>query len=400
MSNRSVLIFVRHGTEYLFTASSDGGGPLSVPKVPVEGDRSPMAVAREFGDALTPEGSFGVRDHGMTLTTTDDEIVPVLLEVPSTQVDPEPLDGDPEWHTPDVILSDLADGHLWAAYEEIAPTIRSIAADTDHGSTYLSIRALEIIRDRAAWQVHRGEDDLDALRAHADELMSVRPSMVALKVRVAQVIEGVDSSETLLDRTIDVLDRASQADRAAASAAAEVVGTDAVVFVFSRSETVMDAIDVIDPHQVVTTVAEPGGEGVSVAEALVEDVDVVLGPDAAMADLLADAVDVVLLGADAIDGEGAVLNKLGSHTLARTATSLDIPVYVVSATAKATSTGHGPPERLSRGEVYKGDHPIDVRAYRFDRTPPSLIAGYCTEEGIIDKARITTIADDNGSLLD
>ena len=38
---------------------------------------------------------------------------------------------------------------LWEAYERIAPTVRSIAADADHGATYLSVRALEVIRDRA-----------------------------------------------------------------------------------------------------------------------------------------------------------------------------------------------------------------------------------------------------------
>lgn len=336
--------------------------------------------------------------HEMTLETEHFEVTPVLVETSSDELTVSDH-GRHSWGQPPEILTRSTLPSLWRLYESVGPSIRSVSSDTTHGSTYLSLRALEVLRDRAAWLKRKGEAGEAELADLARELRSARPDMVVLKVRIAKVMHDDPAAERVLSRTTTLIDDAEDADRHAADVVAKEIGQGGTVFIFSRSETVLTALERVSPDRIITTVATPGEEGVDVASVLADQYSVTLAPDAAIADVLSESVDAVLLGADGVDAEGSVTNKLGTYTVAIVAAALDIPVYVVTATAKLCDIEGGPTERVSPGSIYGGSAPVDVHTSRFDRTPSRLITGYCTERGRLTLDEVREVATAHGELL-
>lgn len=111
-------------------------------------------------------------------------------------------------------------------------------------------------------------------------------------------------------------------------------------------------------------------------------------PDGAAASLLASgAVDLVLVGADRIAANGDVANKVGTYGVALAARAHDVPFYVAapwSTIDPATPTGAAIViEHRGAGEL--GELPAGAGVWNpaFDITPPTLIAGYLTDRGLV-----------------
>lgn len=126
-------------------------------------------------------------------------------------------------------------------------------------------------------------------------------------------------------------------------------------------------------------------------------------------------IDVVLLGADAIGGDG-VVNKCGSRMLALMAKAAGVPVYVLADSSKIAVRGgvaavvHGGgdeqgEEEKSVGEVMDGwsavlgdggkaagdmvaEGKLSVRNVYFEEVPLELISGVVTENGMLDMGGI------------
>lgn len=104
-------------------------------------------------------------------------------------------------------------------------------------------------------------------------------------------------------------------------------------------------------------------------------------------------VDLIITGADRITRKGYVANKVGTYPLALLAKEHSVPFYVAAPTSTfdlSIETGEEIPieERPSDEVVYifgRRITPEGVEAiyYAFDVTPPKLISGIITEEGII-----------------
>ncbi len=404
MTEAQAAVFIRHGVRIMLVSSpgesSATGHRWGVPLVDIDDETTISEHVLDWLESIGGEpGTFIRSGQPIEVTHRHTSLVrtPILVEVVSTDLDVAAF-GTVEWVQPPAILSRETTPSLWRLYESVAPTVRSISADTTHGSTYLSLRALEVLRDRAAGLTSHGETGDDELASLAKELRSARPDMVALKVRTALATREGTAAETVLERSMSLADEAEHADRHAARTVANEVGQVANVFVFSRSETVMHALSTIDPDRIITTVAHPGEEGIEVATELADRFDVILGPDAAFAELLSEA-EVVLLGADGVDAKGRVTNKLGSFTLATVANAMSIPVYVVTATAKLCDDTPGPVERVHPGSIYDGRESIEVFTPRFDRTPAHLISGYCTERGVLGIGEVRRIAETHRALV-
>lgn len=400
MTAAFAMVFVRHGTAVCLTRRADQSpiAPGRWTAIPIElapGESPAEALDRLEADPLRSTELAHVRTGGeLTVETPGGQmaLLPVLAEVVVPGFAP-PDEQDVAWVDPSSILERDTPPWLWRAYESVGPTVRSVTADTSHGSTYLSLRALEALRDRAARLVADEVDGADELANLAGDLRSARSDMLALTVRVGKAVaEGTDPS-VVLARTRSVIEAALTDDPKAARVAAHTVGDVETVFVFSRSGTVLDAIEHLAPDRVVTTVATPGDEGIAVAEGLADRYEVVLAPDAAVASVLDDGVDVVLLGADGVDATGRVTNKLGSYTVAAVAAQLEVPCYFVTTTAKLCDVVTSSLERAPPGSIYTGEASIDVRVDRFDRTPPSLISGYCTEAGVLSLDDVREVAE-------
>lgn len=399
MTAVGVCAIVRRGPTILVVRPTDPStGRWTLPTDERSGDDDPRRVAAEVAGEYVDGGAPSPRRRGGPVPLGGDgHVEVVLLDVADGVSAAAPPGWEARWIHPHEADGDDADPGLWAAYEAVAPTVRSVAADADHGSTYLSLRALEVLRDRAAVAA-REDGELDELVSLGRELRSARPDMVALKVRVAAALDDAASPADVRDRAASAAAAAHRADRRAAAVAAEAIGDASAVFVFSRSGTVDRCLERLEPARLVTTVADPGGEGVAVAERWADRCRVHLGPDAAAGHLLAEDVDAVIVGADGIDADGTVTNKVGTHTVAAAAAALDVPVVVAAATAKIAGASAST-ERAPPGTVYDGSAPLEVRSERFDRTPASLVDRYCTEEGTLDRARIAELAGEHDRLL-
>ncbi|WP_248909216.1 NUDIX domain-containing protein [Halocatena marina] len=324
---------------------------------------------------------------------------PSLFDCDSRVVETNEETTEYEWVSPTEILHRETVPGLWMAYERIAPSVETIADDRNHGSDYLSIRALEVLRDRAASREHEhGNKDRESLTALARRLRDTRPSMTVIENRINRLVSEADEtvSSTTATRAID---RALTRGDAAAAAAADRL-TDASVLTLSRSGTVRKTLERLD-GEVFIAESRPGGEGIPVAESLAETTDVTLLPDSTITHALSTAsVDAVLVGADTVLADGSVVNKVGTRGTALAATYEDVPVYVVTAADSiANDTGINGVDRtridLEPNEpsaVYDGNADIDVLAPTFDVTPADCVT-VITEDGPQSATDIERIAD-------
>ena len=300
-----------------------------------------------------------------------------------------------EWVPPIEILERNAVPQLWTSYRRVAPTVASVGSDRAHGSAWLSARALEVLRDAAAEADPPTWDDLVGT---AEALLSARPSMSALQQRVHRAMYRAGGDPGRLAACAqEVLRAAMGADDAAAERAAALVGPRHALTI-SRSGTVVAALERSrGPVTVLSSL--PLGEGRGVAERLADgDRDVALAPDAAMAETLRNrGVEIVLIGADTVEEEGAVINKVGTFPLALVARELDVPVYAVAAADKIAPPGHAwdpnDAPRADRDEVYGGSHAVNIVDTLFERTHANLFAGIVTEDGVLDRAGVAEVAE-------
>jgi len=154
---------------------------------------------------------------------------------------------------------------------------------------------------------------------------------------------------------------------------------------------------------VTVAVSEPGGEGVGVAERLVDaGLEVTLIPDAAVARRLDGAsVDAVLVGADTVLPSGSVANKVGTYGAALAAHRANVPVYVACAVDKISVEEETTDESAPDRAVYEGPKDLEVSSPRFDTTPADLVTGgFFTERGALTPDDVAAVADELASLRD
>jgi translation initiation factor 2B subunit (eIF-2B alpha/beta/delta family) len=329
--------------------------------------------------------------EGPSFPVTDEDrgtrwvVHPFLFDTATRSIDTNWETAEVEWCAPTVLLRRDTVPELWTSYRRVAPSVVELTDDTSHGSAYLSIRALEVLRDRAGLLTATDAPDVEDARARlvetAQRLLAARPSMAALANRIHRVMHA--SRPELTPATVEVnahdaIGAALDADATTARRAAEHIAGKQVL-TLSRSGTVLDALRQADPSpSVLVATSYPGGEGVGVAETLVDaGLDVTLLPDAAVAPTLATgAVDAVLVGADTVRPSGAVLNKVGTRSAALAARREAVPFYAACSVDKVSAGDEGGTgEEADPRTVYDGPAPLQVAAPRFDETPPDLVTG-------------------------
>lgn len=429
-----VTAFLRDRGEILVCRRSDAVGTYSGAWGGVSGfaeGEPDEQVWREIREetGLTADEVSLVRT-GRPVRVSDDDVGrewvvhPYLFDAASRDVELSEEHTESAWIPPTELATNARETvpKLWATYERVGPTVRSIAADDDHGAAWLSIRAMEVLRDRAGLLVRERpgeappgagsetapaadpEEEWDELAALAEQLLESRPSMAVLRNRVNRVLadaaetetrEGADAPDAtaVIEAAVAGIDRALEADESTAERASEFAT--GRVLTLSRSGTVLAAVRRGDPDRVFVAESRPGAEGVGVAEALADSTSVTLCADAAVAHVLAEeAVDAVLVGADTILPDGRVVNKTGTRAAALAAAHEDVPVYTVAASAKVSTRETVNLESGDRAALYEGDATIDVTNPTFDVTPADNVAGIVTERGVLEPDEIERIAEE------
>ncbi|QPV61329.1 NUDIX domain-containing protein [Halosimplex litoreum] len=388
-----------------------------------EGDPDAAAyeeIREETG--LDPDADTALVRRGDPFAVVDDDlgkrwvVHPSLFDSATRSVDPNEETDQFEWVAPTAILRRKTVPDLWRSYDRVRPTIETVAADADHGSAWLSLRALEVLRDEAALAAERADhvDSWSQLTTLARDLLDARPSMAVVANRVNRAMDAAAEAATpaaLEAAAFEGTELSKAADADAAAFAADRVPDR--IATLSRSGTVATAVERADPEAVLVAESRPGREGVGTAERLAErtDATVTLTTDAALADRLA-ATDVgaVVVGADTVLPDGRVLNKVGTRAAAAVAAAEGIDCYVVAASdkiaaAEAHVDGADPAEadgvdREERDpvELYDGDASVAVANPTFDVTPPDLIDAVVTERGALDPVGTREVAEEHRAL--
>jgi len=143
------------------------------------------------------------------------------------------------------------------------------------------------------------------------------------------------------------------------------------VLTLSRSETVLAVLRAAQERVRIETVvvleSRPGSEGRAFAADLRRHgLPGRVIPDRQCATAAASC-DLVVVGADAIFADGSVVHKVGTRTLAHTATRAGVPVVVVAGSSKFA--GRAPPHERWPS--------------LFDRTPRRFVSEYWTDRGVL-----------------
>lgn len=103
-------------------------------------------------------------------------------------------------------------------------------------------------------------------------------------------------------------------------------------------------------------------------------------------------IDLILLGADAIEKDGSALNKVGSYGISLSAKGAKVPLYVTATILKYTPQAIEIEER--KGEEIWALKPDRLKIYNpaFDKIPHENITAFVTEYGLIKPKNITSTA--------
>ncbi|WP_254832829.1 NUDIX domain-containing protein [Haloglomus salinum] len=430
-----VTVFLRNNSDVLLFRRSEAVGSYSGQWGAVAGhaEGDPEALAREElreETGLDPDDCAFVR-RGPSFPVEDPDhgtwrVNPFLFDCPTREVTTNRETTEHAWVQPPAILDRETVPRLWESYRRVAPTVATVREDHEHGSEYVSRRAVEVLRDAAA-ALDAGVDapvdlpdaggDWSRLASLADELLAARQSMAVVANRVNRAMwlaagehdvdeassgDPVRSAGAVQTAAEHVLANLDPAGRRLVGEGRRANWGDGVVATLSRSGTVRELLGRV-AARVVIAESRPGGEGRAVARDLADALvaPVTLCADTGVAHALdARDVDAVLVGADTVLADGSVVNKVGTRTLASAAAAQDVPVYVAAHTDKVAPPGHeaaleprDPAELLDGADASSAPGALDVEHPTFDVTPPTLVDAYLTEEGLLTADSVPTVAE-------
>jgi ribose 1,5-bisphosphate isomerase len=281
--------------------------------------------------------------------------------------------------------------------EHVARELERISQDQEHGAGFLAREALKTMKIAA---VECGASGVNLfLREMATlgcRLISLRPSMSAPIANgvvrafeaITQAAKGEDDLEKVRAMTCEVVDRLlavaeKNVDRIV-KYVAEVVPRNAMVLTHSYSETCLRSLLACSEKgiRVFATESRPLLEGRKMAVSLRQGgIDATLITDAEAGHFMSE-VQLVLVGADTVLDDGAVVNKMGTCLIALAATDRKVPFYVACDSWKVRIESGVPHlEEKSAEEVVEKTVAVPARNICFDVTPARLITAIITEDG-------------------
>ncbi|MEO7000993.1 MAG: hypothetical protein ABI068_04225 [Ktedonobacterales bacterium] len=296
-----------------------------------------------------------------------------------------------------------------AAGDPLTEALRRVRDDREHGASWLARQAAQALAEASATSdVDDTAGRLQRIHQAARDFAAARPSMAALANTAARIWypatqgagqpgETLQALQTLHSEAQRLLDTWEHAADAIADAASPLLGE--ALYTFSRSGTVEHVLYWLARdgrlHRVIVGESHPGDEGRTLAQSLAaQGIAVTLITDAACGVYLREA-SAVVIGADSVRADGAVVNKIGSYALALMAGDQRIPVYALCETLKIAAPSF--PLTFEEMDVREllPEPVVGVTVHNpyFERVPARLINGVITEVGMLDAAAIAHYAE-------
>ncbi len=266
------------------------------------------------------------------------------------------------------------------------------------------------------------EDFMTYMERIAEFVRSARPTAVSLPNAVAYVINRLKRSRAAsLEEAVRAVVNAAEEFIEYSLNAVKIIGelgakrleNGDVVMTHCHSTAAVSVIATAHNqgkvHKVYVKETRPKMQGLITAKALADaGLDVILIPDSSVRYFM-KKVNKVVVGADTIAANGAVINKIGTSLVALAAKEARVRMYVASETYKfspQTVIGELVPievrspleivteEWLNRNPEVKVYNPV------FDVTPPEYIDAIITEKGVIPpQAAILILLEEYGLTL-
>jgi ribose 1,5-bisphosphate isomerase len=303
---------------------------------------------------------------------------------------------------------------------EIASGIREMKI---RGAGRIARAAAEALKIAAL--SYNGVEDLVLFKKYMVEvgelLISTRPTAISLPNTVVYVLSSLRNSSSFSEARESVVKRADNFIRESEEATKRInligakrIKENSIVLTHCHSTAAVGVI--IEAYKqgrvvrVYSTETRPFYQGrVTYTQLAKSGVPVVQIPDSAVRYVI-NEVDYVVVGADTVTSNGAVVNKIGTSQVALAAKEARTRVYVAAESYKfspltligelVTIEYRSPEEIVSREWIEK--HPrVKVLNPVFDVTPPEYIDAIITEYGVIPpQAAVLILVEKLGWALD
>lgn len=241
---------------------------------------------------------------------------------------------------------------------------------------------------------------LSKIDKFAKEALATRPTAVTLWSGVTSTLKGVEKAGgpneilTLVKKNSEhFIDASHRAVAAIAEMAAKRIPKDATVLTHCNSTaaiaTIVKANEQGKIRMVYATESRPKLQGqITVRQLAEKKIPVTMIVDSAVRYHMR-SIDIVVVGADTVASNGAVINKIGTSQIASIAHEMRVPFLVCAETIKfSPQTFRGELvtiEERDSGEIIDLKKFPGVRVSNpvFDATPPEYIDAIVTEVGVI-----------------
>ncbi|KPK48079.1 MAG: hypothetical protein AMJ77_00980 [Dehalococcoidia bacterium SM23_28_2] len=281
----------------------------------------------------------------------------------------------------------------------IAQAIESIREDRAHGAGWLARDAANVIThafDECPAQ--SATELLSCLREVGRALAQAQPSMAAVSNAAGAVVLAAEEKaasglpamrRAVLARARQIIDSWEKTSQRIVRRAEQALPRGSIM-THSYSATTFAILERLASRgsPIIATESAPLNEGKTTARLLARlGVPVTLISDAQAAAFMPEAA-AVLVGADTVFADGAVVNKVGTCALALLARNERIPFYVATETLKVApgrpTAHHQTPEERQPG--------LTIPTVYFDLTPARLVTALITEEGVFAPKDIRPLA--------
>jgi ribose 1,5-bisphosphate isomerase len=283
--------------------------------------------------------------------------------------------------------------------EDIAASIRSMEI---RGAAEIARKAAEALRQEAADYDGRDANELWAkMQKGKGTLLASRPTAVSLWNGVQSVFKGASPDlgaqelrRIIISNADAFIIRSREAVEVIGRIGSKRIRDGDRVLTHCNSKAALSVI--IQAHNdgkiidVYATESRPWRQGLLTAKDLANaGIRTTLIVDSAARWLMKD-VDVVVVGADTICSNGALINKIGTSQIALASHEARVPFLVAAETFKfSPKTMYGElveiEERESSEVVKPGEVPEGTKVLNpvFDATPPEYIDAIITEVGVV-----------------